>query len=80
MKQMTTLIEKLKPGIPRRHLLMGAAIFWTMAGIMLFVRGAVYVMKFSNFKGVHFLLALLFGIAFFWALFTRISSNTPFVE
>jgi hypothetical protein len=67
------LFNKLKPGISKRYILLIAAFIWTMAGVMLFVRGAFYVLQFSNFKAIHFLIAILFGIGFFWVLFKKIS-------
>jgi hypothetical protein len=67
------LFDRLKPGISKRYILLIAAFVWTIAGFMLLGRGSVYVIKFSNYKIIHFLIAILFGTGFFWVLFNKIS-------
>jgi len=67
------LFNKFKPVISKRYLMLIAAFVWTMAGVMLLVRGTVYVLQNSNYRAIHFLIAFLFGTGFFWALFNKIS-------
>jgi hypothetical protein len=67
------MTTKFKPGVPKRYLLLVAGIVWTIAGTILLTKGASYVLQFSNFKILRFIIAFLFGIGFYWVLFTRIS-------
>lgn len=65
--------DKYKPGVPKRYLLLIAGIVWTIAGSILFIKGSNYVLQFSHYKTFRFIIAIIFGISFYWILFTRIS-------
>jgi hypothetical protein len=68
-------IESFKPGVSKNTLLLIAAVVWTLAGTMLFVRGAIYLVKNSDYLVVRFAIALVFGFAFFRVLFLKISQK-----
>jgi len=70
---MKKLLLKFKPSVPKRHLLLVAGIVWTFAGCMLFTRGAFYLVNSGNYLFWRFLIGLIAGMAFYFALFTRIS-------
>ncbi len=67
-------VEKYKPGIPKRHLLLIAAFIWLIAGTMLFYRGATELNS-IGWKPCLTIISLVAGIIFFWLLFFRISSK-----
>jgi hypothetical protein len=64
---------KYKPGIPRRSLLLIAGLVWTTAGSILFIKGSAYLIRFSNYLALRYLIGILLGIGFYIVLFARIS-------
>lgn len=63
----------MKPGIPKRYLLLVAALVWTFAGGMLFGKGASHLAAHGDRLLLRFALALAGGLAFFMLLFSKIS-------
>lgn len=64
---------RIKPGVPKRYLLLVAAVVWTFAGGMLFTKGFSYLMAHSDMLWLRLVVGIIFGVAFFWLLFMRIS-------
>ena len=73
MDKNKTIIERLKPGIPKRGLLFVAAGMWTIAGGMLFWRGFAMLTGVQPHLVIRILLCLLAGTAFYFGLFSKIS-------
>ncbi|TCN72279.1 hypothetical protein [Acetobacteroides hydrogenigenes] len=67
------LAFRIKPGVPKRYLLLVAAVVWTFAGGMLLGKGASYLMAHSDMLLLRLIVGVIFGVAFFWLLFMRIS-------
>ncbi|MBL8967080.1 MAG: hypothetical protein JNG85_08725 [Spirochaetaceae bacterium] len=67
------IIQRLKPGIPKRYLLLVAALVWTFAGGMLFGKGAIYLSSHGDRLFLRFAVALAGGLGFFMLLFSKIS-------
>jgi len=65
--------QSIKPGIPKRYLLIVAAIVWTFAGGMLLYRGISTMILFPAMIWLKVTLSLTGGILFFFLLFSRIS-------
>lgn len=63
----------IKPGVPKGYLLLVAGIVWSMAGFILLFRGMNFVLCYSNHKVIRLLVALIFGIGFYWLVFAKIS-------
>lgn len=63
----------IKPGVPKRYLLLVAGLVWSMAGFMLFFRGMNFVLVYSNYQVIRLLIALIFGVSFYWVMFAKIS-------
>ena len=68
-------LEKIKPGVPRRSLLLIAGFAWSIAGGILITRSLVHLIGVNH----HLLLEIIFGIAFgamfYILLFARISKK-----
>jgi hypothetical protein len=67
-------IFKIKPGIPKRYLLMAAAFVWLFAGGMLLYRGIIGVPP-GDWHLWEVAVSIAGGLVFFWLLFFRISSK-----
>jgi hypothetical protein len=66
-------IELLKPGIPKRYLLFVAALMWTFAGSMLFMRGFGMLLLFRRLLWLKILISIIAGLIFYFLLFSKIS-------
>jgi len=69
----SALLVKFKPGVPKRYLLLAAALAWTLAGAMLLGRGGAWLLEFGDHLLARFAIALVGGLVFFFLLFSRIS-------
>jgi hypothetical protein len=67
------VLLQLKPGVPKRYLLLIACMVWTIAGSILFIKGSAYLIIFSTYLTLRFIFGTLFGIVFYFVLFARIS-------
>ena len=68
-------LEKIKPGVPRRSLLLIAGCAWSIAGGILISRSLVYLIGVNNHLALEIALGIAFGIIFYLVLFTRISKK-----
>jgi len=64
----------IKPGVPKRSLLMVAAFVWLFAGTMLLFRGIISVPQ-GSWHIWEVAISVAGGLLFFWVLFLRISSK-----
>jgi hypothetical protein len=68
-------LEKFKPGVPRRSLLLIAGCAWSIAGGILISRSLVYLIGVNHHLALEIALGIVFGIVFYLVLFTRISKK-----
>jgi len=68
-------LQKYKPGVSRRTLLLIAGCVWTLAGGILISRGLIKLITSNHFLFLEFLFGFLFGIGFYLLLFARISAK-----
>lgn len=71
--RLSLFMNKYKPGVPKRHLLLVAALIWAMAGGILGARGAAYLAGASDHLLLRYAAALVGGVVFFLMVFARIS-------
>ena len=69
------LFLKFKPGVSKRTLLLIAGSVWTIAGGILITRGLIKLVQSNHFLLLEFFLGFFFGIVFYLALFSRVSSS-----
>ena len=67
------ILQTLKPGIPKRYLLLVAGIVWTFAGSMLLFRGFGLLMLYPHMLWLKISASLSAGIVFYLMLFSKIS-------
>ena len=73
MKPDNSFFKRIKPGIPKRYLLLVAACFWTFAGGMLLIRG-FSILKFnSSIIEIEEFGSILAGLLFYKFMFSKIS-------
>jgi hypothetical protein len=65
--------QRLIPRLPRRYLLIVAAIVWTFAGGMLLVRGVLMFETARAHMWIRIMISLTGGILFYYLLFSGIS-------
>lgn len=73
MSTKTSFFLLYKPTVPKRYLLLIAAIVWTLAGSMLLFRGFSMLLLFQHLLWLKTILSLCSGILFFVFLFSKIS-------
>ncbi len=73
MTDKKTLLQSLKPGIPKRYLLFVAAIAWTFAGGMLLFRGFTFMNSQTSWLWAKISVSFIGGIVFYFVLFSKIS-------
>lgn len=71
-KKIRQLFFEMKPGIPRRHLLLVATSVWLFAGGFLLFRG-IRMLPEMTLPGLKIPLAVIAGLVFFHLLFLRVS-------
>jgi hypothetical protein len=69
------LLDKYKPGIPRRLLLLVAGCVWTLAGGILITRSLVTLIEMNHHLLLEITIGIILGIGFYLVLFSRISSK-----
>jgi hypothetical protein len=72
-KRRSAFPGKCAPTVPKRYLLLVAGLVWTFAGAMLFARGSAWLLQHGDHLIARYAIALAGGLAFFAALFSRIS-------
>jgi len=70
-----SLLEKYKPAVSKRALLIIAGCVWSIAGGILIARALISLLKFNNHLFIELAIALVIGICFYVFLFTRISKK-----
>ena len=68
-----SFLETFKPGIPKRYLLLVAALMWTFAGGMLLYRGFLILKFGSSLILLEELGSIICGIIFYVFMFSKIS-------
>ena len=68
MNRFRSIAFRIKPGIPKRYLLLVAAVVWTFAGGMLFTKGLSYLLAHPDMLLIRLVAGALVGVAFFWLL------------
>ncbi len=63
----------IKPGIPKRHLLLVATAVWAFAGVFLVYRGIMMMPPVIIYLWPKILLVILVGLLFFHLFFLRLS-------
>jgi hypothetical protein len=66
-------MDKYKPGVPKRVLLLVAGIVWTFAGGMLFGKGSAWLLENGDRLLIRYSVAITAGLAFYLVLFSKIS-------
>lgn len=66
-------MHRFKPGVPKRYLLLVAGLAWTTAGLILGLRGVIWVVSHDSFVPLHVIVALTFGLVFFQLVFAKVS-------
>jgi len=69
------ILQKYKPGVSKRTLLLIAGCVWTLAGGILITRGLIKLIISDHLLWLELILATLFGIVFYLVLFARISAK-----
>lgn len=64
---------RYKPGVPKRILLLAAALAWTTAGIMLGLRGTSFLLAHGDHLALRFTVAIVLGLVFFQVVFAKVS-------
>ncbi len=73
MSQLNSILNTLKPSVPKRYLLLVAAVVWTFAGGMLLFRGFSALKYNSTGILIEEAVSIVFGIVFYIFMFSRIS-------
>lgn len=73
MSTKTSFFLLYKPAVPKRYLLLTAAIVWTSAGSMLLFRGFSILLISPWLRWLKIILSLYSGIIFFAFLFSKLS-------
>jgi hypothetical protein len=68
-------LEKIKPGVPRRSLLLIAGFAWSIAGGILITRSLVHLVGVNHHLLQELILGIVFGAMFYILLFARISKK-----
>ncbi|MCX6246530.1 MAG: hypothetical protein NTW10_02245 [Bacteroidetes bacterium] len=69
------LLEKIKPGVSRRSLLLIAGCAWTIAGGILISRSLIHLIGVNHHLVLEIGTGIVFGILFYILLFARISKK-----
>lgn len=70
-----SLSQYLKPGVPRRCLLIIAGVLWTIGGGMLITRGVIGLIPHESNAYFEIPLGFVSGILFYLLMFNRISKR-----
>ncbi len=69
------LLQTLKPSIPKRYLLLVAALVWTFAGGMLLFKGISLFFKYPELLIWKISISVIGGTLFYLLLFSKISNK-----
>lgn len=69
------LLQTLKPSVPKRYLLIVAALVWTVAGGMLLFKGISLFFKYPESSGLKISISIIGGGLFYLLLFSGISNK-----
>jgi hypothetical protein len=69
------LLEKYKPSVSKRSLLLVAGCVWTMAGGILISRALLELWSIHHYLWMELLIGMIFGTLFYLILFARISKK-----
>jgi hypothetical protein len=72
---MITFLEKIKPGVHKRTLLLVAGCAWSIAGGILISRSLIHLIGVNHFLAMEIGLGILFGSVFYLLLFAKISKK-----
>jgi hypothetical protein len=72
---MMQFLEKIKPGVPRRALLLIAGCAWSIAGGILITRSLIHLIGVNHNLAMEIGIGVLTGILFYSLLFARISKK-----
>ena len=70
---MNNLIQSLKPDLPKRYLLLIAALVWTLAGGILLFKGGSIFMHYHSLFWLRLICSSIGGVLFYILLFSKIS-------
>jgi hypothetical protein len=70
-----TLFERWKPRTTRRGLLIAAGFVWGGAGLLLLVRGYLFLPEAAGARVLPGILALIAGTLFFWFVFRTLTAR-----
>ena len=68
-------VERFKPSVKKRNLLLVAGFAWTTAGGILISRALLTLWSISHYLWMEILIGLVFGTIFYLFLFARISKK-----
>jgi len=71
--QIQKIIQKIKPGVPKRYLMFLAAIIWTFAGGMLLFRGSLFLQQSPQYFWLKISFSAIGGVLFYVLMFSKIS-------
>ena len=72
MLSIKKILVRIKPGVPKRYLLLIAAFMWLMAGSILVYRGEVLLPNFHHFW-IGMAMVLIGGLSMFFIVFLKLS-------
>ncbi|HZX62419.1 MAG TPA: hypothetical protein VFE66_04320, partial [Bacteroidales bacterium] len=72
---MIKFLEKIKPGVPKRTLLLIAGCAWSIAGGILISRSLIYLLGMNHHLAMEIGTGIVFGSLFYLLLFARISKK-----
>ena len=75
MMAIRNFLEKIKPGVPRRSLLLIAGFAWSIAGGILITRSLVHLIGVNHHLVLEIILGIAFGALFYILLFAKISKK-----
>jgi hypothetical protein len=73
--KMRNLLNRFKPGVPRRTLLLIAGCAWSLAGGILIARSLMHLFTFNHFLAMEIGIGIGSGILFYILLFANISKK-----
>jgi hypothetical protein len=73
--KMMNFLEKIKPGVKRRTLLLIAGCAWSIAGGILIFRSLAHLIGVNSHLALEIGIGIIFGSLFYLILFTRISKK-----
>jgi hypothetical protein len=73
--KMIKFLEKIKPGVPKRTLLLIAGCAWSIAGGILISRSLIHLIGVNHLLAMELGIGIVFGSFFYLLLFARISKK-----